>query len=151
MSGTGKRARPGACGSRTRGVDTAYAVRIEAWDQHDATAVERDAMRTGDEVLLELPYRLAHGPDPVALSTRLTPRVPDEPPGEISFGGLEPPPAVRQMNAEERSRWEWMKKAQDAADASDAEMRRRFEAQQVMVRVMWRSEHGTWSSTTVHL
>lgn len=147
----GEETAPGRVVVTHQGADPAYEVRVEAWDRHSVVTIENDVVRVGDELTLELPHRLANGPDPIALPERFAPRVSDEPPKGIDLGGIQLPPAVLQMNASARSEWERMKRMQDALDAQDAAARRRAEARQVNVRVSWRSKRGTWSVESVPL
>jgi hypothetical protein len=142
---------PGQVWVTNQGIDPAFEVTVDVWDGRDFVSRTRATALFGDEINAVLPTRRAEGPEPVDLPTRITPRVPDEPPEGVQLPTGLTPPGLRQMNDEQRARWELLKASQDSADAMEARMREKAEAEQGSVRVTWRSALGTWSTTMVDL
>lgn len=132
---------PGTGGVRLKnqGLDTAFEVTVTVWDAHESVTLNWPAVSKGEHVVVELPYRTAHGPDPVAVSPR-APR--DEPPTVFPASG-EGRTKHREVNQRHLTEaWEVRRATADHHDLLVRKQADRLRLQQVNVRVMWRSRQG---------
>jgi len=112
------------------GEDTAHDVTVLAWDGHDRVTVKADKVppclsdRKNGYIEFTLAHRVENGPDP----TRAEENKPIMPPEE--------------SRAFQEFRERFWRPYEDSIAAE--------ERRQVAVRIAWRSEHGRWSSKTLH-
>lgn len=136
---------------RNQGLDAAHDVIAEAWDAHDEVTMRVDEVARDGVVRLVLEHRHRHGPDAVAVTRIPRPPVPNDPPVPILVPGEDPPADDDPWMVKLRRDWEQAKALEAISEQSYAERERALEAEQVQVRVTWRSARGRWHSELLAL
>ncbi|GAB2539527.1 hypothetical protein [Brachybacterium huguangmaarense] len=136
---------------RNQGLDSAHEVTAEVWDAHDTVTETEDEFGRNEARELVLARGRKCGPDPVGLTRIPRPPVSDQPPPIGLVANEDPPDPDEPWVVEHRRKWAEAKALHDIAEQQYAERRKALEAEQVAVRVTWRSELGRWHTELLGL